>query len=192
MCCAKNACKVINRRPINVMNIIFFQHRDIVFIPNRGCVYTRPESAFARGSLVSPHVRGVTLDCRSCRACYRGSRQAWSGCHPLAAVELWSCCTFLAVCQLDINGTSQTGSLAHSPSSLLARYLGVLAIVLIRVLNRCHTVDCWCPLELDVFPLGACLCGRVLLENALRGAGVGVGIAWHLQGRESLACWACC
>lgn len=63
----------------------------------------------------------------------------------------------------------------------------MLAVVLVRILNWCHTVDCGGSLKLDAF-LGCCsLYGRVLLEDALRRAGVGVGIAWHLQGREPLA-----
>jgi hypothetical protein len=64
-------------------------------------------------------------------------------------------------------GGPRAGSLAHGPSSLFARHLGVLAVVLVRVLNRCHAVDCRRALKLDAFLRDACSRRRVLLENAL-------------------------
>lgn len=161
-------------------------------ISSHGCVYTRPESASVGGVL---RVRGFALDCRQVWLCIP-SRSSSS--FPRAIIHLlgwWSCEAVVRAHSWRPARTStelQTGSLAHSPSSLLARDLGVLAVVLIRILDRGHTVDSRGPLELDAFLGGACLCRRVLLENALRGTRVGVGIAWHLQGRESLACRACC
>jgi len=70
--------------------------------------------------------------------------------------------------------TSRSGS----PSSLVARHLDMASIVFIFVLNRGHAVHSRCALEVN------CLAawsrrggrGRTLLENALGGAGIAVGV----------------
>jgi hypothetical protein len=78
-------------------------------------------------------------------------------------------------------------SLSYHPSSLLARHLGVVPIVLVGVLNRRHAVDSWGAFELNALVrAGSRSPSVVFLENAFRGARVGVRVGWHLQRREFL------
>ena len=73
------------------------------------------------------------------------------------------------------------GASLHSPASLFAGHLSVLAVVLVWVLDRCHAVHGRGALELNVLPGAWSHRRRVLLEDALRRTAVRVGIGRHLQ-----------
>lgn len=69
-------------------------------------------------------------------------------------------------------------SRAGSPSSLVARHLDMATVVFVFVLNRGHAVHSRCALEVNCLAAGSRRSGRgrTLLENALGGAGIGVGV----------------
>lgn len=81
--------------------------------------------------------------------------------------------------------TSASSSFTNRPTSLLARQLGVSAIVFLGILDGRDTVDSGSALELN--PLFCVIRGaRMFLENTLGRARVVVGVAWYLERREPL------
>jgi len=89
--------------------------------------------------------------------------------------------------RLEINSNS---SLTDHPSSILSGHLRMFAVVLVCILNGCHTVNRWRATELNALVRGALLHGRVLLEDALGRARVDIRVTWDLERRETLGCWA--
>jgi hypothetical protein len=85
---------------------------------------------------------------------------------------------------------TRDSSLADNPSSLFSGNLGVLSVIFIGILNWGHTVNSRRALELNALVCGAWSDRRVLLEDALRRARVDIRVAWNLQRRETLGCWA--
>lgn len=62
----------------------------------------------------------------------------------------------------------------------------MLAIIFIGVLNWGHAVDRGRALELDALVYDTWSHRRILLEDALGRARVGIGVAWNLQRRKTL------